>query len=39
MRDASDWCSSVTKYRHVYSGDRAMLLVDPDTRTVVHEID
>jgi hypothetical protein len=29
----------VTKYRYVYSGNRVMMLVDPDTRTRVHEID
>ena len=34
----SDWGPSVTKYRYVYSNDRVML-VDPATRTVVHEID
>ena len=34
----SDWGPSVTKYRYVYSGNRVML-VDPGTRTVVHEID
>jgi hypothetical protein len=34
----SDWGPSVTKYRYVYSNDRVML-VDPSTRTVVHEID
>lgn len=34
----SDWGPSVTKYRYVYSNDRVML-VDPGTRTVVHEID
>jgi uncharacterized protein DUF1236 len=34
----ADWGPSLTKYRYVYSGDRVML-VDPGTRTVVHEID
>ncbi len=34
----SDWGPSVTKYRYVYSGNRVML-VDPGSRTVVHEID
>jgi hypothetical protein len=34
----SDWGPSVTKYRYVYSNNRVML-VDPGTRTVVHEID
>jgi hypothetical protein len=34
----SDWGPSVTKYRYIYSNDRVML-VDPGTRTVVHEID
>ena len=34
----SDWGPSVTKYRYVYSGDRVML-VDPATRMVVHEVD
>jgi hypothetical protein len=34
----ADWGPSVSKYRYVYSGDRVML-VDPGTRTVVHEID
>lgn len=34
----SDWGPSVTKYRYVYSGNRVML-VDPGTRTVVHEIE
>jgi hypothetical protein len=32
------WGPSVSKYRHVYSNDRVML-VDPGTRTVVHELD
>ncbi len=34
----SDWGPSVTKYRYVYSNNRVML-VDPATRAVVHEID
>jgi hypothetical protein len=34
----ADWGPFVTKYRYIYSGDRVML-VDPGTRTVVHEID
>jgi hypothetical protein len=34
----SDWGPSVSRYRYVYSNDRVML-VDPGTRTVVHEID
>lgn len=34
----SDWGPSVTRYRYVYSGNRVML-VDPGSRTVVHEID
>ena len=34
----ADWGPSVSKYRYVYSNDRVML-VDPDTRTVVQEID
>ena len=34
----SDWGPSVTKYRYIYSNDRVML-VDPATRTVVHEVD
>jgi len=34
----SDWGPSLTKYRYVYSGNRVML-VDPATRTVVHEVD
>ncbi|MBR1279021.1 DUF1236 domain-containing protein [Bradyrhizobium sp. AUGA SZCCT0283] len=34
----ADWGPSVTKYRYIYSSDRVML-VDPGTRTVVHEID
>ena len=34
----ADWGPSLTRYRYVYSNDRVML-VDPGTRTVVHEID
>ena len=34
----SDWGSSLTRYRYVYSNDRVML-VDPGSRTVVQEID
>jgi hypothetical protein len=34
----SDWGPSLIKYRYVYSGDRVML-VDPDSRTVVQEVD
>jgi hypothetical protein len=34
----ADWEPSVSKYRYVYSNNRVML-VDPGTRTVVHEID
>jgi hypothetical protein len=34
----ADWGPSVSRYRYVYSNDRVML-VDPGTRTVVHEID
>ena len=34
----ADWGPSVSKYRYVYSNNRVML-VDPGTRTVVHEID
>ena len=33
----ADW-GSLTKYRYVYSGDR-VILVDPDSRTVVQEVD
>ncbi|MEH2528729.1 MULTISPECIES: DUF1236 domain-containing protein [unclassified Bradyrhizobium] len=33
-----DWGPTVTKYRYVYSNNRVML-VDPASRTVVHEID
>jgi hypothetical protein len=34
----TEWGPSLTKYRYVYSGNRVML-VDPETRTVVHEVD
>ena len=34
----TDWGPSLTKYRYVYSGNRVML-VDPETRTVVQEVD
>ena len=34
----ADWGPSLTKYRYVYSNNRVML-VDPGSRTVVHEID
>ena len=34
----SEWGPSLTKYRYVYSGERVML-VDPDTRTVVQEVE
>ncbi|MDO9562657.1 MAG: DUF1236 domain-containing protein [Bradyrhizobium sp.] len=34
----SEWGPSLTKFRYVYSNDRVML-VDPGSRTVVHEID
>jgi hypothetical protein len=34
----NDWGPSLTKYRYVYSGDRVML-VDPQTRMVVQEVD
>ena len=33
-----DWGPSLTKYRYIYSNDRVML-VDPSTRTVIHEVD
>ncbi|WP_426438543.1 DUF1236 domain-containing protein [Bradyrhizobium genosp. P] len=33
-----EWGPSLTRYRYVYSGDRVML-VDPETRTVVHEVE
>ena len=34
----SDWGPTVTRYRYVYSNNRVML-VDPATRTVVHEVE
>jgi Protein of unknown function (DUF1236) len=34
----ADWGPSLTKYRYVYSGDR-VILVDPDSRTDVQEVD
>ena len=34
----SDWGPSLTKYRYVYSGSHVML-VDPETRMVVQEVD
>ena len=34
----AEWGPSLTRYRYVYSGQR-VILVDPDTRTVVDEID
>ena len=34
----TEWGPSLTKYRYVYSGNRVML-VDPETRTVVQEVD
>lgn len=34
----AEWGPSLHSYRYVYSGERVML-VDPDTRTVVQEID
>jgi hypothetical protein len=34
----SEWGPSLTRYRYVYANDRVML-VDPGSRTVVHEID
>lgn len=34
----SDWGPSLTKYRYVYSGSQVML-VDPETRMVVQEVD
>ena len=33
-----DWGPSLTKYRYVYSGSHVML-VDPETRMVVQEVD
>jgi hypothetical protein len=34
----TEWGPSLTKYRYVYSGEHVML-VDPETRTVVQEAD
>ena len=34
----AEWGPSLTRYRYVYSNDRVML-VDPGTRTVVHEVE
>jgi len=34
----SDWGPSLTKYRYVYSGSHVML-VDPETRMVVQQVD
>lgn len=34
----TEWGPSLTKYRYVYSGEHVML-VDPETRTVVQEVD
>lgn len=34
----AEWGPSLTRYRYVYSGQR-VILVDPDTRAVVEEID
>ena len=34
----ADWVPSLTKDRYVYSGAR-VILVDPDSRTVVQEVD
>jgi Protein of unknown function (DUF1236) len=34
----ADWGPSLTRYRYIYSGERVML-VDPETRTVVQEVD
>jgi len=34
----AEWGPSLTRYRYVYSGQR-VILVDPDTRAVVDEID
>lgn len=34
----ADWGPSLTRYRYVYTGERVML-VDPDTRTVVQEVE
>jgi len=34
----AEWGPSIAKYRYVYSGERVML-VDPETRTVVQEVE
>lgn len=34
----TEWGPSLTKYRYVYSGDHVML-VDPETRAVVQEVE
>jgi len=34
----TEWGPSLTRYRYVYSGEHVML-VDPDTRTVVQEVE
>ncbi|WP_410712218.1 DUF1236 domain-containing protein [Bradyrhizobium sp. BEA-2-5] len=34
----ADWGPLLTRYRYVYTGQRVML-VDPDTRTVVQEVE
>jgi Protein of unknown function (DUF1236) len=34
----NEWGPSLTRYRYVYSGDHVML-VDPETRTVVQEVE
>lgn len=34
----TEWGPSLAKYRYVYSGERVML-VDPETRTVVQEVE
>jgi opacity protein-like surface antigen len=34
----AEWGPSLTQYRHVYSGEHVML-VDPDTRRVIQEVE
>jgi hypothetical protein len=34
----TEWGPSLTRYRYVYSGERVML-VDPETRTVIQEVE
>lgn len=34
----TEWGPSLTKYRYVYSGERVML-VDPETRTIIQEVE